>query len=465
VPDVSILAVLPVAPTAATLSTPAAAPPPVAPGGPDLSFVTQLKSALASRAGVAMPRSIGPSDIDQQLPGEPAPAPADSADAPKLADHDHDNLPELLASLGYLVVPAAFQPRPNAQPNGGEASSDTVQAAPGSLETARARAAENAAELAPASDSAATGQFETAPQTASLAPVRPTVAHVDPTGGVSVGTVPLDSSAATAVETTSSAHTDVSAAHHEAGQIVAAMGTTGAAAQSAPHAGHQGTFGHSSDDRGTRDEHAARVASLTDTTTSGDHASTADQPFVALADGATTATVIPSATHARASEVVNQIAHQADLYRLPGNKGVRIQLHPENLGGVDVTLRYSAAGGIQLHISVEHAATGQLVQSGWTELRDALATQGISPDRLVISITGPKGANGLDFSSNDSGQPDHGLGSFTQGQSSAGQQRQNDDGAQAPARGWNPTLDQTSSLANDGARGASASSARIDYRV
>jgi hypothetical protein len=168
------------------------------------------------------------------------------------------------------------------------------------------------------------------------------------------------------------------------------------------------------------------------------------------------------------SEVVNQIAHQADLYRLPGNKGVRIQLHPEDLGGVDVTLRYSAAGGIQLHINVEHASTGHLVQAGWTELRDALATQGITPDRLVMSVTAPAGASGLDFSSSGSGsnRSDPGLASFSQGTQSQGQsagQRQNESDQPRGTRTWNSAMEPNPS--EQSTRAASASSARIDYRV
>jgi flagellar hook-length control protein FliK len=166
--------------------------------------------------------------------------------------------------------------------------------------------------------------------------------------------------------------------------------------------------------------------------------------------------------------VVSQIAQQADLYRLPGNKGVRIQLHPDDLGGVQVTLRYAAGGGLELHINVEHAATGALVEAGWTQLRDALATQGISPDRLVMSVTGPGSANQLDFSSNGSNagnRPDQGLSAFTQGRQSGEQPEQGGDDRRQ-TRGWvnpvepQPTQDNTTPR---GARVAAAS--RIDYRV
>src|SRR5204863_10022904 len=149
---------------------------------------------------------------------------------------------------------------------------------------------------------------------------------------------------------------------------------------------------------------------------------TSSQPVVPQA----VAPTLNAAQHAptvHPGEVVSQIAHQADLYRLPGNRGVRIQLHPEDLGGVQVTVRYGAGGALQLHINVEHAATGALVQAGWSELRNALATQGISPERLVMSVTAPTSSSQLDFSGGGGGrQTDPGMASFAQSQS--GQQRQ-----------------------------------------
>jgi flagellar hook-length control protein FliK len=175
---------------------------------------------------------------------------------------------------------------------------------------------------------------------------------------------------------------------------------------------------------------------------------------------------VPASSQVHPGEVASQIAHQADLYRLPGNKGVRINLHPDDLGGVQVTLRYAAGGSLELHINVEHATTGALVQAGWTQLRDALATQGIGPERLVMSITGPSSANQMDFSSNggSSYRSDSGLASFTQGGDS-GQQRQEDGDDAHGRQGWNSSSDATSAP-DDSSRTANAASAsRIDYRV
>ena len=186
---------------------------------------------------------------------------------------------------------------------------------------------------------------------------------------------------------------------------------------------------------------------------------------IAAAAGSTVANspiVLPP--YVRPAEVVSQIAHQADLYRLPGNRGVRVQLHPEDLGGVEVTLRYGAGGALQLHINVEHAATGALVQAGWSELRDALATQGISPERLVMSVTAPTSSSQLDFSGGGSGrQTDPGMAGFAQSQS--GQQRQ-DNSEQTGPRSWNGAVEPTSP-SDDNPRVASPSAvtSRIDYRA
>ena len=167
------------------------------------------------------------------------------------------------------------------------------------------------------------------------------------------------------------------------------------------------------------------------------------------------------------SRVVSQIAHQAELYRLPGNRGVRIQLHPEDLGGVQVTVRYAAGGGIELHINVEHAATGTLVRAGWAELRDALSTQGIAPDRLVMSVSGPQNTtNQSDFSSSSGGsyRPDTGLAQFGQGGQSDGQ-RQSGAEDRRFSRPWNAPVEATPSIDDSPRLTISSAASRIDYRA
>jgi hypothetical protein len=169
----------------------------------------------------------------------------------------------------------------------------------------------------------------------------------------------------------------------------------------------------------------------------------------------------------QSADVVSQIAHQADLLRLPGNRGVRVNLVPEGLGGVQVTLRYAPGGGLELHISVEHASTGTLVQAGWAQLRDALATQGITPDRLVLSVTGPPSATQTDlsFSNGSSYRSDAALTAFGQGGHS-GQQR-GSGGEGRTGVGWNPVSNRHADEPSDTAAPPAPNdhASRIDYRV
>lgn len=199
-------------------------------------------------------------------------------------------------------------------------------------------------------------------------------------------------------------------------------------------------------------------------------APTADQVAASLSTAHAASPLASGPDPAPAPDVASQIAHQADLYRLPNGRGVRIQLHPDDLGGVDVTLRYLPSGGVQLHIAVEHAATGQLVQDGWSDLRDALAAQGITPDRLVMSVSAPSAGNGLDLSFNgrDAGgaHPDLAGLAGNGGQSNQSQQHSARQHGGSSSRGWSGLdSDVAGTTSDDTSRGATAASSRIDYRV
>jgi hypothetical protein len=209
------------------------------------------------------------------------------------------------------------------------------------------------------------------------------------------------------------------------------------------------------------DEHAPQHESTPEPTSADQTVQPTPVPAVA---GAAAANAPSAANAAHPREVVAQIAHQAELYRLPGGRGVRIELHPDGLGGVEVTLRYGAAGALELHVNVEQAATGALVESGWSDLRDALSQQGISPDRLVMSVSGPHGASLLsDSGSFGSGsaaslRSDAGAMGFGQSPSQGQQDRQ-----PAPGRArWTPSVDVTRQELLDT---AAPSSSRIDLRV
>lgn len=225
-----------------------------------------------------------------------------------------------------------------------------------------------------------------------------------------------------------------------------------------------------SDTSGSRDSNTPdKLASVAAEATPVQAAPVSDTAMAAAA--ATTVNAAPVPVQAGPSQVVTQIARHADLIRLPGNRGLHIQLHPDDLGGVQVTVRYSPAGGVELHINAEHAATGALVQAGWTELRDALATHGISADRLMLSVTTPTGAGQADLSGSGGNRSDPNYANSSQGSLSSpdgqsqGQSRQ-DNPPPRTSQTWSNGLEPIAST-DDNPRVASATGtpSRIDYRV
>jgi hypothetical protein len=122
-----------------------------------------------------------------------------------------------------------------------------------------------------------------------------------------------------------------------------------------------------------------------------------------------------------------------------------------------VTVRYAPTGEVELHMNIEHAATADLVRSGWTELRDALVVQGISADRLVMTVTSTSGGSPADSSGSGAGngfRPDGGQASFGQ----PGQQRD----AQPETRAWNGRFDAANAPEE---QQSTAATSRIDLRA
>ena len=498
-PEIASVASMPTAVAApgGAIAPTAAAPAGAEPGTAD--FLAQLKAALKGLANAVvmpLPGTVSPPAAAQFSTSPDAnveptqPEVAAKTDGPQPAD-----MPEILAALGFVLVPTPLQP-PTASPP--DAANVTATGDGPALAAAQSLAAGRIQPRAVARHEA-----DSSPVTSQTdaAGGQPTVAAP----GQSVAT-PADALARTLADSTASQvapqsqSTTATASHLRemaaassdappaapqtaAQPAVAPQNLTeprqkNASAASPPVAGAFGprpqgqpatTFNSGdSSDSGDRHEHASsRTSSLGDSSTSQATAPASEQTFAATV-ASTSAPAQSSA--AQPSQVVSQLAHQADLYRLPGNRGVRIQLHPDDLGGVQVTLRYAATGGLELHINVEHASTGALVQSGWTELRDALATQGISPDRLVMSVTGPGNASQLDFSSNGGNggsgyRSESGSAGFMQGE--AGQQRHNggDNNETRTWRGWSGGSDPISSSDDMPRTAAPTAASRIDYRV
>ncbi len=456
--------------------TPAVPVAPAPPGGPasatptaPADFLGQLAAALKTLKSLAVAVVALP---DAPTEASTALTTAPSQDEPtRTKDTESEQMPEILAALGFLPVPIALSPVEAVTTQTSPSTSLASTVPPATLfQTMEAQGS----------------QEQPVPQDPPLAPPPDPMAALPPRVAASLeATLPSTVPSPPPIPSTTTTPTHMPPAGIAAQTLrVAELGqppTPGtvappvAEAASSGDAAFQANTG--SDNTGShnpRGEPASTnlfpsVGELQPAPSRG--ASTMDQAAQVVGASLPSIPTPPLATDVKPSDVVAQIAHQADLYRLPGNRGVRIQLHPEELGGVQVTVRFATSGNLELHISVEHAATGALVQSGWNQLRDALVTQGFSPERLVMSVTGPGGAGaqmGFSSSSNGNGgayRSDAGLmASMQNGQ--FGQSRDNAADQPRVVGRWTSTDDATgdSAVSREIATATSAAS-RIDYRV
>jgi flagellar hook-length control protein FliK len=70
-----------------------------------------------------------------------------------------------------------------------------------------------------------------------------------------------------------------------------------------------------------------------------------------------------------------------------GQPVARITLHPENLGDVQVTMRYHQDGVSAVVTTSNHAAAQQLIQAG-ADLRRSLESQGVTVHGLDVHLAG-----------------------------------------------------------------------------
>jgi flagellar hook-length control protein FliK len=131
----------------------------------------------------------------------------------------------------------------------------------------------------------------------------------------------------------------------------------------------------------------------------GPAAATAPAPGVPVATSPVAApqvTAPPSATLAAAPAPPAGVGleHAIETVRLAlraaADRGVshaRIELHPRELGGVEIHLRQTA-DGLVARVVAEHATAAQLLQHAGAELRRSLETQGLTLLRLDIGASG-----------------------------------------------------------------------------
>jgi flagellar hook-length control protein FliK len=70
-----------------------------------------------------------------------------------------------------------------------------------------------------------------------------------------------------------------------------------------------------------------------------------------------------------------------------GQPVARITLHPENLGDVQVTMRYHQDGVSAVVTTSNHAAAQELIQAG-ADLRRSLESQGVTVHGLDVHLSG-----------------------------------------------------------------------------
>jgi flagellar hook-length control protein FliK len=477
VPDFSstVLPAMPAAPVAPV----AAAPAPQATSntadpaaGAVASFLNQLQAALGSLGLLPQPQAQAQpkGDATARLPLD---APAD--DKQGNASDSQDVLPEVLAALGFVPVPAMLQTLPTLTTTvaseaapwqaGAPALTSTLPqpllSAPSSSlgqqntsavdlpvaeQTQALAATQHETQQSPApADKASAAPIELprdlpAPQPQAI-PQQPPLTMLTQQSALRAEAAPA----------TSRPH----AAHSVANDLTSASAT-------APLLNAQPLGTHlqqGATDSGAQDGNSDDASTTTEAVPSK-----GDAPVTNFANVAsTTPQPVQAPADTRPAHVVGQIAHQAELYRLPGGRGVRIQLHPDDLGGVGVTIKYGASGGLELHMNVEHAATAELVQAGWNDLRDALSLQGISADRLVMSVSGSGDAS-FSGGSSDGASYRSDTGQMSFGQTSQQNQQPQED-ARASRGARTSFIEAAGPIGDEPREAASASNSRIDYRA
>jgi flagellar hook-length control protein FliK len=84
---------------------------------------------------------------------------------------------------------------------------------------------------------------------------------------------------------------------------------------------------------------------------------------------------------------IDEVAHAVvRIARRDGAPQARINLHPAELGGVEVRLRYHA-GGVSAQLSADTAQGGQALQQAAGELRRSLEAQGVAVHGLDVTVT------------------------------------------------------------------------------
>ncbi len=87
---------------------------------------------------------------------------------------------------------------------------------------------------------------------------------------------------------------------------------------------------------------------------------------------------------ARTPEMINQITKGIDLLSRSDGQSLRLQLHPENLGKIDIRLS-TGSEGVTVTLTTDMQLTGNLMERSLSELRTSLADAGINLASLSVN--------------------------------------------------------------------------------
>lgn len=115
------------------------------------------------------------------------------------------------------------------------------------------------------------------------------------------------------------------------------------------------------------------------------------QPLFHSAQTATNSVIPPASNPIPARtlvDVVRQIASQMEASIQQGRSSIRIQLHPQELGGIDIRFA-SSAQGVSVTVYAEQASTGRLLEAQLNQLRQSLNDAGVNLAQLNIHQESP----------------------------------------------------------------------------
>jgi flagellar hook-length control protein FliK len=98
-----------------------------------------------------------------------------------------------------------------------------------------------------------------------------------------------------------------------------------------------------------------------------------------------TASVADGQTAAR--PLVSQLEGALERARHQPGHVLHLRLEPEGLGSVELRVEMRETG-MQVHMTVEHAATRELVEATWPQLTQACEQRGLSIDRVLVDLMG-----------------------------------------------------------------------------